>query len=137
MIAALSSRPVLRRLMRGLVLTSAYARASRWVGETAPEEKFFAVALLRPLTPMQMAASLKVATADPQAWPGDRAELEKRLEALEKAGERLAGSFAQPGDNFQVSVGEASADLILFRSNDSVAVTVERRQGDIDVLVLH
>jgi Protein of unknown function (DUF1553) len=106
----------LHRLMRGLVLTNAYARASRWEGETAPQEKLFAVAPLRPLTPMQMAASLKVATADPQAWPGDRAELEKRLEALEKSGERLAGSFAQPGDNFQVGVGEA----MLFANNESV-----------------
>jgi len=37
----------------------------------------------------------------------------------------------------EVSVGDASVDLLLFRSNESVAVTVERREGDIDVIVLH
>jgi glycogen debranching enzyme len=34
-------------------------------------------------------------------------------------------------------VGHASVDLALFRSGDTVAVTVERRKGDLDVIVLH
>jgi len=36
-----------------------------------------------------------------------------------------------------VVVGHASVDLVLFRSGDTVAVTVERRRGDLDVIVLH
>jgi len=34
-------------------------------------------------------------------------------------------------------VGEASVDLMLFRSGHAVAVTVERRDGEIDVVVLN
>jgi glycogen debranching enzyme len=34
-------------------------------------------------------------------------------------------------------VGEASVDLVLFRSGQAVAVTVERRDGDVDVVVLN
>src|SRR5262249_31307859 len=41
----------LRRLVRGLVLSNAYARGSRWPNGEMPEEKHFAVAQLRPLTP--------------------------------------------------------------------------------------
>jgi hypothetical protein len=47
----------LRRLVRGLVLSNAYARSSRWEGNKAPEERLFAVAQARALTPMQMAVS--------------------------------------------------------------------------------
>jgi hypothetical protein len=104
----------LRRLVRGLVLSNAYARASRWDGETSqPADKLFAVARTRPLTPMQLAASLRLAAADPQSFPADRAGLEKRVEDLERSAERLAGLFPQPGDNFQVGVGEA----LLFANN--------------------
>jgi glycogen debranching enzyme len=34
-------------------------------------------------------------------------------------------------------VGQASVDLMLFRSGNAVAVTVERRDGDVDVVVLN
>ena len=54
----------LRRLIRGLVLSKAYARSSRWESEEdAPQARLFAVARLRPLTPMQLALSLRVAAA--------------------------------------------------------------------------
>ncbi len=36
-----------------------------------------------------------------------------------------------------LSVGDASVDLMLFRSGSAVAMTVERRTGDVDVVVLH
>ena len=36
-----------------------------------------------------------------------------------------------------LAVGEASVDLMLFRSGNAVAVTVERRDGEVDVLVLN
>src|SRR5439155_8082566 len=47
----------IRRLIRGLVLSRTYARGSRWDGlGDPPLAKTFAVARLRPLTPMQLAA---------------------------------------------------------------------------------
>jgi hypothetical protein len=106
----------LRRLVRGLVLSDAYARASRWDDDKMPPEKWFAVAQARPLTPMQMAVSLRLATSDPEALPTESAALEKRLETLEKSVENLASLFARPGDNFQVGVSEA----MLFANNQGL-----------------
>ena len=102
----------LRRLVRGLVLTNAYARGSRWESGEPPAEKLFAVGQVRPLTPMQIAVSLRVATADPEALAKDA----KKLEALEKAAARLASLFPQPGDNFQVGASEA----MLFANNEAM-----------------
>ena len=36
-----------------------------------------------------------------------------------------------------IMVASASVDVLLFRSGNTVAVTVERRDGDVDVLVVH
>jgi glycogen debranching enzyme len=36
-----------------------------------------------------------------------------------------------------ISLGTASVDVLVFRSSNTVAVTVERRSGDVDVLVVH
>lgn len=105
----------LRRLVRGLVLSEAYARDSRWGSEDVPDEKLFAVAQVRPLTPMQMAVALRLATGDLSAVENPAAR-EKRVEALEREAARLAGLFAQPGENFQVGVGEA----MLFTNNDGL-----------------
>src|SRR5207247_620325 len=82
---------------------------------TTPSEKLFAVALPRPLTPMQMAVSLKLATLDQNTLPPAGDALEKRLAALEKSAEGLALQFPQPGDNFQVGVSEA----MLFTNNQA------------------
>jgi Protein of unknown function (DUF1553) len=106
----------LRRLVRGLVLSNAYARGSRWDDGEAPEEKLFAVAQVRPLTPMQLAVSLRLATADPEGLAGTDGGAEKKLEALEKSAARLAGLFPQPGDNFQVGASEA----MLFANNEGL-----------------
>ncbi len=106
----------LRRLTRGLLLSNAYARGSRWEGETPPAEQLFAVGQVRPLTPAQIATSLKIATTDPASLPVDREALEKRLEALEKAARPLAEFFPQPGDNFQVGVSEA----MFFANNQTI-----------------
>jgi hypothetical protein len=107
----------LRRLVRGLVLSGAYSRSSRWdTSKDQPPDKLFAVAKSRPLTPMQLAMSLRLASSDPQSFPGEPGELEKRLETLERNAERLADLFPQPGDNFQVGVSEA----MLFANNASL-----------------
>ena len=80
----------LRRLVRGLVLSRAYARSSRWEHGPPPRPELFAVARVRPLTPLQLATALRLATAAPEALPAATAELEKRLEALEASARGFA-----------------------------------------------
>jgi hypothetical protein len=106
----------LRRLIRGLVLSRAYARSSRWEGEDVPEDKFFAVAQVRGLTPMQMAVALKLAASDPEKLPRSGQDLEKHLQTVERAAGSLANLFVQPTENFQVGVGEA----MLFANNEGL-----------------
>jgi Protein of unknown function (DUF1549)/Protein of unknown function (DUF1553) len=106
----------LRRMVRGMVLTKTYARSSRWNGEKFPEERLFAVARVRPLAPMQLAVSLKLASADPKAMPSESKDLEKRIEAVERSASGLANLLPQPTDSFQVGVAEA----MLFSNNESL-----------------
>jgi hypothetical protein len=103
----------LKRLARGLVLSKAYARSSRWDGDKALDERLFAVAAVRPLAPMQLATSLKLATSDPKSLAPD---IEKRVEAIENGAAGLANLFAQPTDRFQVGVAEA----MLFANNEAL-----------------
>lgn len=103
----------LRRLIRGIVLSDAYGRTSRWSGASVPDPKLFAVAQVRPLSPMQMAVSLKVATMDQQA-SRDSMRLTQILEELPKSVEKMASFFPQPGTSFQVGVGEA----LLFANSE-------------------
>jgi hypothetical protein len=99
----------LKRLTRGLVLSQGYGRSSRWDNGAWPKPHLFAVASVRPLTPMQYATSLRIATADPQTLGADvkADELERRLEGLENQARGFASLFEQPGDNFQISATEA------------------------------
>ena len=53
-----------QRLIRGIVLSKTYGRGSRWESANLPLPSFFAVARVRPLTPMQLALSLRLATLD-------------------------------------------------------------------------
>jgi len=109
----------LRRTIRGIVLSQTYSRSSKWMSEdTPPAASLFAVGRLKPLTPTQMATSLKVATGDPQTFENIKPdELEKRLDGLENAARGFASSFAQPTDDFKVGVNEA----LLFSNSDKVA----------------
>jgi hypothetical protein len=98
----------LKRLIRGVVLSETYARTSRWEAGTAPKPQTFAVARVRPLTPLQYAVALKMASTDPAAFDNLKPEeVEKRVEAIEQSARGLAPLFEQPGDDFQVSVTEA------------------------------
>lgn len=107
----------LRRLIRGIVLSKTYARDSRYSSEAQPEEKYFAVAKLKPLTPQQMGTSLKIATTDPKSYDNLKPEeFEKRIEQAEQAGRGIASMIAQPTENFQIGVGEA----LLFSNGDRV-----------------
>lgn len=106
----------LKRLVRGLVLSNAYARSSRWDSDKLPDERLFAVASVRPLAPMQLATSLKLVTVDPQSLPTERKKLEERIDAIEKSASGLANLFPVIGDNFQVGVAEA----MLFANNEAL-----------------
>ena len=106
----------LRRLVHGLVLSRAYARSSRWEGEDVPQDKFFAVAQIRALTPMQMAVSLRLAATEPEKIPRSGPEVEKFIDNLERSAARLSALFVQPTDNFQVGVDEA----MLFANNENL-----------------
>jgi hypothetical protein len=106
----------MKRTIRGIALSNAYARSSRWEGEKLPDERLFAVANVRPLAPMQLATSLKLVTSDPLALPTERKKIEERIDAVEKSASGLANLFAQPTDNFQVGVAEA----MLFANNEAL-----------------
>jgi hypothetical protein len=108
----------LRVLTRGIVMSRTYSRASRSDGGT-PAPDAFAVGRLKPLTPQQLATSLRIATTDPRAFDGLKPdEFEKRVEQAEQSARGFASLLAQPGpDGFQVGVGEA----LLFSNGDRVA----------------
>jgi hypothetical protein len=107
----------LRRLTRGLVMSKAYSRASTYDSSSLPPAKLFAVARLKPMTPMQLATSLKIAATDPASFEGKKPEdVEKAIEQMENSARGFASLIAQPTDNFQIGVGEA----LLFSNGDRV-----------------
>jgi len=105
----------LNRLVRGVVLSKTYSRSSKTDSESPPGAQYFAVAQLKPLTPLQLATSLKLATQDPATFHGlSPADLDKKIDAAEKSSRGLANLVAQPTDDFQIGVGEA----LVFSNSD-------------------
>lgn len=106
----------LRRLTRGLVMSQAYSRTSRWESGERPAPHLFAVAPVRPLTPAQYGTALKMAAADLGAFRSELTseELEKQLIGFQKSGLGMARNFEQPQGEFQISVDEA----LLFSNNE-------------------
>ena len=98
----------LRRLTRGLVLSRAYAREGRAESEHL-DPRLFAVAAPRALSPIQMAASMWVATTDPSALPDESKldEVDAKVEPLADRGRGLARSMARPGEDYQIGASEA------------------------------
>ncbi len=117
----------LRRLMRGLVLSQAYARSSRWESGEPPRPQFFAVALVRPLTPSQLGASMWVAVTDPAQFgePAKPEEVEKRLEGMGDRGQGIAQALSRQGEDYQIGVSEA-----LLMSNSDRLKDVLAEGGD-------
>ena len=99
----------LNRLIRGLVLSRAYARSSVWESAVAPDPSLFAVAKVRPLTPLQLAASMWVGSTDPASLPDDptRDEHARKAEDLAGRGRSLASTLARVGEDYQIGVSEA------------------------------
>jgi hypothetical protein len=118
----------LRRLTRGLVLSRAYARSSRWEGTRWPSQNLFAVARVRALTPAQLATSFRLALAAPEQLAGSLkpAELERRLEGYENSARGYADMVEQPRDDFQIGVGEA----LLFSNSPRVQNELKAAHGD-------
>ncbi len=118
----------LRRLIRGLVLSRAYARDSRWQQGETPRPALFAVARVKPLTPRQLAVSLRLAVADLRSFSAKLKpeEFDRRLQQLEASAGDLARLFDQPGDDFQVGVGEA----LLFSNGERIQKELLANGGD-------
>ncbi|MDX1946850.1 MAG: DUF1549 domain-containing protein [Pirellulaceae bacterium] len=118
----------LRRLVRGIVLSESYGRASRWDSAAKrPADDLFAVAQVRPLKPWQYGTSLKLAAANPDGFSAESkpAEVERRLEGLESGGRSLGSTFELPTADFQVSVDEA----LLLSNADRIAQELLRDDG--------
>lgn len=119
----------LRRLIRGIALSQAYARSSEWtMDETPPAASTYAVAATKALTPRQLAASLLVAIRSPDNWPSpeDSAAWNKQRIDLENQADGWSREFEQPGENFQVAVDEA----LFFSNNDRIMNDLLRDGGD-------
>ena len=112
----------LRRLTRGLVLSHAYARESRAESEN-PDPRLFGVASPRALTPLQLAASMWVATTDPASLPD--ADDPAKVEPLADRARRLARSIAGPGEDYQIGAAEA-----LLMSNGNKLDELLKEDGD-------
>jgi len=119
----------LRRLIRGIVLSQAYARSSEWtVDETPPTASTYAFATTKALTPRQLAASMLVVIRSPDNWPSpeDSAAWNKLRIDLENQAGGWSREFEQPGENFQVAVDEA----LFLSNNDRITKDLLRDGGD-------
>ena len=119
----------LRRLIRGITLSQAYARSSEWaVDETPPAASTYAFASTKSLTPRQMAASLLVVIRSPDSWPAleDLVAWNKLRNDLENQAAGWSREFEQPGENFQIAVDEA----LFFSNNDRITNDLLRDGGD-------
>ena len=101
----------LKRVIRGLVLSQTYGRSSRWENGDRPKPEQFATALSRPLTPVQYAVSLKIASMAPSSFVAleKKDEARKQIEQIESSGRGMSSMFEVPGADFQVSADEALA----------------------------
>ena len=99
----------LKRLMRGLQMSQAYARSSRHDGDQRPDARLFATAALRPLSRYQYATTLRMGSMNPDRFVvSDKIEeLQKQIESQENAARGFAGQIEQPYDGFQIGVTEA------------------------------
>lgn len=124
-----------KRLIRGIVLSDAYARSSEWAASTpVPSPETYAVAAIRPLTPRQLGLSLQLAVSNPSSHENvlDAAKWSQHRNGLEGAGNGWAGHFEQPTEHFQVSATES----LFFSNAERVQNDLLRDGGDRLVSVL-
>ncbi len=118
----------LRRLIRGLVLSEAYARSSRWDQGERPNASLFAVANVRPLMPAQYGAVLGMGSTSPEQFPLELKpqDFDQRLQRAEGQGRGVVEKLEQPRDGFQISVDEA----LLFTNGERILRDVLRDSKD-------
>ncbi len=118
----------MKRLIRGIVLSEPYIRASAWTkGGELPANEYYARMVPRVMTPRQYSMSLQLATTSPksQVSPADETWTKHR-EDLENRSNGMAGQIEMPSEHFQVSVDEA----LLFSNNDRIKNDYLRDSGD-------
>ena len=98
----------LRRLVSGIVSTRAYARSSQWDStETqAPLKEYFAVANLRPLSPLQYGVSI-ILCGDPAFPPNADTFAATMAEVEQTARDNFNAIIQQPRDDLEISADEA------------------------------
>jgi hypothetical protein len=105
----------LTRLICGFVSTRTYSRSSRWDRDEPPAAELFAVAAVRPLSPMQWGMSHQLASNPALKLDQPREAREKQLQALENEVQKAFGKLIQqPRDDLQIGITEA-----LRLSNDA------------------
>ena len=95
-----------RRTLRGLISSKTYARSSRWSDGDRPAPELFAVAQVRPMSPLQLSASLWIATADPRDLAATEKESSRRIESLVNRSRGMASLFDMPQESFQIGTTE-------------------------------
>ena len=106
----------LKRLLRGLLLSQAYARQSHWDQGARPDAEWFAVANTKPLSRYQYGHSLQLASMNPDQFNlDDETKLNEQLNRVYQAN-GFASQLDQPVHEFQVSTAEA----LLFSNSDRV-----------------
>lgn len=107
----------LKRLIRSIMLSRAYARSSHWSDQSEPPATdLFARGQARPLSPWQLSLSLRIATRDPNHVRGvsEAAQWEQQREQLEQQAATMTARLPIPSDAFQVGTDEA----LLFNNSE-------------------
>ena len=98
----------LNRLVEGIVKSRAYSRSSEWDPNDLhpPDKECFAVANLRPLTPMQYGVSILLC-GDHQ-FPAAEQDFEETMNRIEQtAREKFGEIIQQPKDDLEIAADEA------------------------------
>ncbi len=99
----------LHRIIRGIVASQVYSRSSRPMGGERPSRELFAVANLRPLSPVQYGVSV-LTCGDPIWEKSDLGtdDLDRMIVEAQTRAQQLFGEIMeQPSDDLQISAIEA------------------------------
>lgn len=99
----------LHRMMNGLVLSRTFSRSSQWLSEGSPTADLFAVAQVRPLTPMQYGLSLRIASRPDlvASFQTDEQWNQQLLQLEAEAKASFAPLLPAPTDGLQIGAQEA------------------------------
>ncbi len=129
----------LRRLISGIMHSETYLRSTRWRGDSdRPDNALYAVAVLKPLTPNQLAHSLGIATGhlDQLQAKYEREKSKRKLPTVTRAVTRALFERERDFDSFQKrfeSGGarfQANASQALFLTYNDTTQRMLRPAGD-------